>query len=209
MRFGRSHAFGQAGDDQFADESGCHKATLSRVHGIQVIDVRIAVIANDPLIVRMIVRLRRFPNLRLLDFRKIKLAHRKEAMELFKSKRGKDILKDIAKKTKSNGFGAGNGASENEAQQQQKRKFSPKLIKFQVHHSNCQSIYSVQFHTNRPLMCSKFGMPSKMPHHCKKLNVSPAYFNLVVSCPLSFSTIRANKTRPSSFIIPINTFLLK
>lgn len=44
----------------------------------------------------------RFPNLRLLDFRKIKTAHRKDAVELFKSKRGKDLLKEIAKKTKSN-----------------------------------------------------------------------------------------------------------
>lgn len=66
--------------------------------------------------------LTRFPNLRLLDFRKIKRAHRKEAVELFKSKRGKDILKEIAKKTKSNGvaFGAGgtaNGNANNEPQQ--------------------------------------------------------------------------------------------
>lgn len=44
----------------------------------------------------------RFPNLRLLDFRKIKVAHRKEAIDLFKSKRGKELLKEIAKKTKSN-----------------------------------------------------------------------------------------------------------
>lgn len=43
----------------------------------------------------------RFPNLRLLDFRKIELAHRKEANELFKSKRGKELLKEIAKKTKT------------------------------------------------------------------------------------------------------------
>lgn len=44
----------------------------------------------------------RFPNLRLLDFRKIKTVHRREAIDLFKSKRGKDLLKEIAKKTKSN-----------------------------------------------------------------------------------------------------------
>lgn len=44
----------------------------------------------------------RFPHLRLLDFRKITVAHRKEAVGLFKSKRGKELLKEIAKKTKSN-----------------------------------------------------------------------------------------------------------
>jgi len=43
----------------------------------------------------------KFPNLRLLDFRKIKMAHRKEANDLFKSKRGKELLKEIAKKTKT------------------------------------------------------------------------------------------------------------
>lgn len=43
----------------------------------------------------------RFPNLRLLDFRKIKMAHRKEAAELFKSKNGKEILKEIAKRAKT------------------------------------------------------------------------------------------------------------
>ncbi|XP_037903040.1 probable U2 small nuclear ribonucleoprotein A' isoform X2 [Hermetia illucens] len=43
----------------------------------------------------------KFPNLRLLDFRKIKQQHRKEAIEFFRSKRGKDILKEIAKRSKS------------------------------------------------------------------------------------------------------------
>ncbi len=43
----------------------------------------------------------RFPNLRLLDFRKIKLADRKEANDLFKSKKGKELLKEIAKRTKT------------------------------------------------------------------------------------------------------------
>lgn len=43
----------------------------------------------------------RFPKLRLLDFRKIRQKDRKAAIELFKSKKGKDILKEIAKKAKA------------------------------------------------------------------------------------------------------------
>lgn len=42
----------------------------------------------------------RFPKLRLLDFRKIRQKDRQEANELFKSKKGKEILKEIAKKAK-------------------------------------------------------------------------------------------------------------
>lgn len=43
----------------------------------------------------------RFPNLRLLDFRKIKQKERKDAIELFKSKKGKELLKEIAKRAKT------------------------------------------------------------------------------------------------------------
>lgn len=57
----------------------------------------------------------RFPNLRLLDFRKIKRAHRKEATELFKSKRGKELLKEIARKTRSNAPNLAAIAAENQA----------------------------------------------------------------------------------------------
>lgn len=42
----------------------------------------------------------KFPNLRLLDFRKIKLNDRKNAQEFFRSKVGKDLLKEVAKKAK-------------------------------------------------------------------------------------------------------------
>lgn len=42
----------------------------------------------------------RFPKLRLLDFRKIRQKDRQTANDLFKSKKGKEILKDIAKKAK-------------------------------------------------------------------------------------------------------------
>lgn len=42
----------------------------------------------------------KFPQIKLLDFRKIKLKDRKEAQDFFKSKQGKDMLKEIAKKSK-------------------------------------------------------------------------------------------------------------
>lgn len=42
----------------------------------------------------------RFPNLRLLDFRKIKQKDRTAAVEFFKSKKGKEVLKEINKKAK-------------------------------------------------------------------------------------------------------------
>lgn len=45
--------------------------------------------------------LNRFPKLRLLDFRKIRQKDRQAAIELFRSKKGKDILKEIAKKAKA------------------------------------------------------------------------------------------------------------
>uniref|UniRef100_T1GP17 Probable U2 small nuclear ribonucleoprotein A' n=1 Tax=Megaselia scalaris TaxID=36166 RepID=T1GP17_MEGSC len=52
----------------------------------------------------------RFPNLRLLDFRKIKQKHKKEAQEFFKSKKGKDLLKEISKKiSKPSNDGRGGG----------------------------------------------------------------------------------------------------
>uniref|UniRef100_A0A0K8TN34 Probable U2 small nuclear ribonucleoprotein A' n=1 Tax=Tabanus bromius TaxID=304241 RepID=A0A0K8TN34_TABBR len=43
----------------------------------------------------------KFPHLRLLDFRKLKQKEKKEAQEFFRSKKGKDVLKEIAKKSKS------------------------------------------------------------------------------------------------------------
>lgn len=42
----------------------------------------------------------RLPNLRLLDFKKIKQKERLEAMAFFKSKKGKEIQKEIQKKTR-------------------------------------------------------------------------------------------------------------
>lgn len=43
----------------------------------------------------------RFPQLRLLDFRKIKKAEREAATEYFRSKRGKEMAREIAKKVKA------------------------------------------------------------------------------------------------------------
>lgn len=43
----------------------------------------------------------KLPQLKLLDFRKIKQKERDEARTLFKSKRGKEIQKDIIKRSKT------------------------------------------------------------------------------------------------------------
>lgn len=43
----------------------------------------------------------RFPQLRLLDFRKIKQKERDSAIEYFRSKRGKEMAREIAKKVKA------------------------------------------------------------------------------------------------------------
>lgn len=43
----------------------------------------------------------KLPQLKLLDFRKIKLKERNEAKSLFKSKKGKEIQKEISKRAKT------------------------------------------------------------------------------------------------------------
>lgn len=43
----------------------------------------------------------KIPQLRLLDFRKIKMKEREEATALFKSKKGKEMQKELAKKAKT------------------------------------------------------------------------------------------------------------
>ena len=43
----------------------------------------------------------KFPSLRLLDFRKIKQQEREAAIAFFRSKKGKDIAREIAKKAKA------------------------------------------------------------------------------------------------------------
>ncbi|XP_017958903.1 probable U2 small nuclear ribonucleoprotein A' [Drosophila navojoa] len=42
----------------------------------------------------------KFPQLRLLDFRKIKQKDRQQAQEFFRTKQGKDMLKEVSKKSK-------------------------------------------------------------------------------------------------------------
>ncbi|XP_036330533.1 probable U2 small nuclear ribonucleoprotein A' [Rhagoletis pomonella] len=48
----------------------------------------------------------KFPQLRLLDFRKIKRKDRTEAQEYFRTKQGKEMLKEVAKKSKLNASAA-------------------------------------------------------------------------------------------------------
>ena len=43
----------------------------------------------------------KFSNLKVLDFRKVKMRERETASQLFKTKRGKDQLKEIEKKAKT------------------------------------------------------------------------------------------------------------
>lgn len=43
----------------------------------------------------------KLPHLRLLDFRKVKTKEREEAKQLFKSKKGKELQKEIAKRAKT------------------------------------------------------------------------------------------------------------
>lgn len=48
----------------------------------------------------------RFPQLRLLDFRKIKMKEREAAVVYFRSKKGKEMVREIAKKAKTQATGA-------------------------------------------------------------------------------------------------------
>uniref|UniRef100_A0ABD2WG43 Probable U2 small nuclear ribonucleoprotein A' n=1 Tax=Trichogramma kaykai TaxID=54128 RepID=A0ABD2WG43_9HYME len=50
----------------------------------------------------------KMPNLKLLDFKKIKMKEREEVNEFFKSPRGKEIAKDITKKAKAISHGSNN-----------------------------------------------------------------------------------------------------
>lgn len=48
----------------------------------------------------------RFPQLKLLDFRKIKMKEREAAIEYFRSQRGKEMAREIAKKVKAQTAGS-------------------------------------------------------------------------------------------------------
>uniref|UniRef100_A0A182SER0 Probable U2 small nuclear ribonucleoprotein A' n=1 Tax=Anopheles maculatus TaxID=74869 RepID=A0A182SER0_9DIPT len=58
----------------------------------------------------------RFPNLRLLDFRKIRQKEREAANQLFKSKKGKEMHKEIVRKAKQAMPAGAGGASSPEKQ---------------------------------------------------------------------------------------------
>lgn len=79
-----------------AHESSCNKDTFQRIYSIQVLFLLLINIK----FIQLIILFCRFPNLRLLDFRKIKQNERKAAIEFFKSKKGKEIQKEITKKSK-------------------------------------------------------------------------------------------------------------
>lgn len=112
----------------------------------------------------------RFSKLRLLDFRKIRQKDRKAAIELFKSKKGKEILKEIAKKAKA---AAANpmAAESNYSKGNCNRVF---LIFFSIEKKNAIHLQAIQRH--RP-MFNEFVMRSKMQHLCMKLNDSQEYYS--------------------------------
>ncbi|GLH03277.1 hypothetical protein R5R35_001888 [Gryllus longicercus] len=72
--------------------------------------LRVLSLLHNPITARHHYRLYaiyKLPQLTLLDFRKIKMKEREEANALFKSKKGKEIQKEIAKKSKTFVPGAG------------------------------------------------------------------------------------------------------
>ena len=72
----------------------------------------------------------KFPMLRVLDFRKIKLKEKEDAKSLFKSRKGKDQLKDIEKRAKT--FIPGEPLSETSTStkaQNQPNKLTPEQIR--------------------------------------------------------------------------------
>lgn len=121
----------------------------------------------------LIQRICRFPNLRLLDFRKIKVAHRKEANDLFKSKRGKELLKEIAKRTKTGQPGSSlesngtNGIS----------RFYDFVTSSTLF---CFSNLISQSPVHLQLKLLRSVKRSKQPIHCRKWNDLLEYYKLVV-----------------------------
>ena len=70
----------------------------------------------------------KFPMLRVLDFRKVKLKEKEEAKALFKSSKGKDQLKDIETRAKT--FTPGEPLSEAQNKTpQQPNKLTPEQIR--------------------------------------------------------------------------------
>lgn len=73
----------------------------------------------------------KLPQIRLLDFRKVKLKEREEAKTLFKSKKGKEIQKEISKRAKTFVPGANldNAKQKNGPSEQELRKIRDAIAK--------------------------------------------------------------------------------
>lgn len=92
----------------------------------------------------------KFPKLRLLDFRKIKMKEREDAVTLFRSKRGRDLQKEIAKKAKT--FVPGAGLPE--ARNKPSGPSAEELWKIREAISNASSLEEVE-HLNRLLQAGQ------------------------------------------------------
>ena len=73
--------------------------------------------------------IQKFPMLRVLDFRKVKLKEKEEAKALFKSTKGKDQLKDIETRAKTFTPGEPLSEAQNNKTPQQPNKLAPEQIR--------------------------------------------------------------------------------
>ena len=77
-------------------------ADIEQLSGMQTLEM--ISLLHNPVVSRPNYRLfviHKFSNLKVLDFRKVKMKERQAASQLFKTKRGKDQLKEIEKKAKT------------------------------------------------------------------------------------------------------------
>ena len=77
-------------------------ADIEQLSNIQTLEF--ISLLHNPVVAKQNYRLfvvHKFPNLKVLDFRKVKQKERDSAKALFKSKRGKDQLREIEKKAKT------------------------------------------------------------------------------------------------------------
>lgn len=72
---------------------------LSALHGLEFISLLHNSVVSKPNYRAFVIH--KFPNLRVLDFKKVKQKEKEEAKSLFKSKKGKEQLKEIEKKAKT------------------------------------------------------------------------------------------------------------
>ncbi|XP_018325827.1 U2 small nuclear ribonucleoprotein A' [Agrilus planipennis] len=76
----------------------------------------------------------KFPQLKLLDFRKIKMKEREEAKALFKSKKGKELQKEYSKKSKTFVPGANIPSSNQRLSEQEIKKIREAISKANTLH---------------------------------------------------------------------------